>query len=347
MSDTPPDLRLADRRRADVAWALTLLGLLGLTAPAVALAGLGVFGATVVGGLPLVGAVLLAVTIGIALGVRYEWWFLRGALEWPRTQLVDIGRITAAIVGGTITTFGLAVELGLSPIVAAGAVGVVAAIATPDDAVPVYCGAFVGMTSPVLFGTYWVGIVAGLCASAVYLIAQPVFHGIGGKLGTTAFVGVVITVVATAGSFEGGPLPAIETAGLAIGYGVVGAALTFAIHHRTAASPVFASGIVGVVGGLGIPVIHDGAWILAAVVFSASFVGMSADRRIPDERWVALAGAIAGLLVVYTTPYLGGSGGKLGTIAFASALAVHGLLVTAHVVRLRRRVREFPIRDTT
>lgn len=204
------------------------------------------------------------------------------------------------------------------------------------------------MTSPTLFGTYALAIVAGLIASAVFVAAQPVFHGVGGKLGTTAFVGATVTIVLTAGQFESQAIPDDITIGLIVGYAVLGAILTFAFHHRTRAGAVLASGVVGALGAWGLPILHaSGGELLAAAVFSASFAGMTTATRIPDERWMALTGLLVGFAFVYTMPYLGGSGGKLGTIAFGACLAINGPLRGLHIVRLQRAFEGAPRRDTT
>ncbi len=325
-----------------------ITGFLLLAAPTAILFALGIFGAILHAGTLTIGAALLVVTIGVAVGVQYEWRFLWGRFEWPPIDLTEALKIGASILGGTLLTLAGAVEIGLSPIVAAGIVGIAAAIVVPDRAVPAYCGAFVGMTSPDLFATYWHATAAGLVASAVFLVAQPAFHGIGGKLGTTAFVGATAIVLATTGTFESVALPDPGTVAVVVCYAIVGAVVTFALHARFDRSPVFASGIVGAVGGVGLPLVYsEFGGLMAAAVFAASFAGMTDVRRIPDERWIALAGLLVGLVVVYTGPYLGGSGGKLGTIAFGSCLAVHGLLRTAHIVRLRFRIEEFRSMDTT
>ena len=59
-----------------------------------------------------------------------------------------------------------------------------------------YCGAFVGMTSShVLPGTSWV-LLAGTIAGIIYSLARHFWVGIGGKLGTIAFAGTALTVMA-------------------------------------------------------------------------------------------------------------------------------------------------------
>lgn len=319
-----------------------------LAAPTTGLFLLGVAGATIDGGSPAIGAVLLAVAGATVLGLRQELRFLEGTLEWSPPVLGETVRLAGAIVGGTLLTLAAAVELGLSPIVAAGLVGVLAAVFVPKYSVPAYCGAFVGMTSPVLFESYWIAGSAGLLATGVFLFVQPVFHGVGGKLGTTAFVSVLLTVTATEGSFESGVVPESEIAVIVVAVSVAGAVATYGLHTRTAVTPVFASGVVGSVAGLTLPALAATAgWIVPAAAYAASFAGMTDPKRISSLRWVGLAGVGVGLAVVYTMPYLGGSGGKLGTIAFGSVLAVYGLLSVTHVVRLRRRKDVFPPRDTT
>lgn len=154
---------------------------------------------------------------------------------------------------------------------------------------------------------------------------------------TTAFVGVLATVAATSGTFLEGPLPGSDVVLLVVGVAAVAAAVTFWIHRKLPASPVFASGLVGFAGGVGLPFLFGSPGdLMAAAVFSASFAGMTDPRRVPHLGWIGLAGVIVGVAVVYTTPYLGGSGGKLGTIAFGSVLAIHAFLRSIDAVRIRR-----------
>ena len=363
----------------------TLAGFITLAVPALALVGLGIAGAVTTGatgmpgrvgldtpsidnGVATITLVVTTVTLAIAAvalvgtlaalvtGIRAEWWALRASLaraaaagtasreRFDPSEAVPVG---AALVAGALVTYGLAVEAGVQPVVGAGAVGVVAAVAVPTRAVPAYCGAFVGMTSPAVLDTYVSTAAAAAVAALLFLAARPVYHGVGGKLGTTAFVGVVLTAIVASRSFPGGSIPGPELAAVAVVAGGVAAAVTFAIHARLGASSVLASGAVGLVGGIAAPAAlgADGG-LVAAVVFAASFAGMTEPARIPDERWLAVTGVVVGVLVVFTMPYLSGSGGKLGTIAFGSSLAVHGGLRAAHLVRFRQRL-DAEARDTT
>jgi hypothetical protein len=49
---------------------------------------------------------------------------------------------------------------------------------------------------------------------------------------------------------------------------------------------------------------------------------MSSKERIPNEFYMILTGIICAITFVYTFSYLGGAGGKLGTIAFGSVIVV-------------------------
>lgn len=99
--------------------------------------------------------------------------------------------------------------------------------------------------------------------------------------------------------------------------------------------------------GLGAWGALPGSPLLAAAVFAASFAGMSSPKRIPDERWIAVTAVGVALVFTYTIPFLGGSGGKLGTIAFGSCLGVHGALRRVNLFHLRRRDYEPPAQETT
>ena len=329
-------------------WPPVVVGFLLLTVAPLVLFGFGVWGTLLPRGLILLSPVLIAGTLGTGLGIRYEWWELRRVIHEGTVDISEAHQNLLAVVGGTLLTFAGVAELGISPIVAASLVGIIAAIVIQGVAVPVYCGAFVGMTSPELFGSYWYATLAAVLAALLFTVAHPVFHGVGGKLGTTAFVGVLMILVPTAGSFQSGPIPSQRVLLPVVGFAALGAISTFTVHTRSAADPVLASGLVGAVGGLLLPVFVD-AWgeLLAAAVYSASFAGMTDPKRIPNEWWIGTTGIGVGLVVVYTTPFVGGSGGKLGTIAFGSCLGIHGILRTLNIFQLSRRSYQPPEEETT
>ena len=327
-------------------WGTVFLGLVILATPAMALIGLAVLGAVYEAQSVVPGVFLALVALSALRGIGFELGLVREASEVESSARTETVAIAIAIALGGFVTFVLVVEGGLTPVVAASLTGLLAVAVRRSLAVPAYCGAFVGMTSPAVFTAYWHGLVAATLAIVVYLVAQPAFHGVGGKLGTTAFVGASLTILGSSTPFLSDPLPAADTAALVVGYSVVAAVATFALHDRLPLDPVSASSVVGVVGGIALPWLHPAVGgLLAAAIYAASFAGMSDASRIPDERWMALAGVSVGLTVVYTAPYLGGSGGKLGTIAFVSCLSVYGLVGTVYHVLVLMRVERLPRRD--
>ena len=329
-------------------WGTVLLGYFLLGLPAILLVVLGVLGAMYHGPAPAIALVLGLLGV---LALRGMWFELRTVFQAPGVDPIHPARATrsaAAMFLGGLVTFVLVAEIGLSPVVAASITGIAAAVLHRELSIPAYCGAFVGMTSPVVFTAYWHGLVAATIAVCVYLIAQPVFHGVGGKLGTTAFVGATLAIIGTSESFLSDPLPEPEVIGLVVFYAMIAAVGTFMLHVRSPLDPVAASGAVGVLGGLALPLMYPNlGGLLAAGIYAASFAGMSDPSRIPDERWMGLAGIGVGLVLVFTSPYVGGSGGKLGTIAFASCLAVYGLIGTFYRVLERVPFGRLPRDDIT
>jgi len=329
-------------------WPSALVGFLLLAGSPLVLFGFAVWGTLLQRGFVLLSPILASGTLGIGVGIRYEWWELRRVVHGGAVAISETHWTLSAVVGGSLLTFAGVAELGISPIVAASVVGIVAAVTVRPVAVPTYCGAFVGMTSPALFGSYWYATLAAVLAGLLFTVAHPVFHGLGGKLGTTAFVGVSMVVVPTAGSFRSAPVPDQSTLLPVVGFAALAAVVTFSIHTRSAASPVLASGLVGGIGGHLLPMgFGASGGLLAAAVYSASFAGMTHPRRIPNAWWIGTTGVGVGLVVVYSTPFVGGSGGKLGTIAFGSCLGVHGLLRTINVFHLSRREYRMPEEETT
>ena len=167
------------------------------------------------------------------------------------------------------------------------------------------------------------------------------FNGFGGKLGTTAFIGCVLAATFTGQDFLAGTIPQGLLASQILIYGVIGAVLTFVLNVRLNNSAVISSGIVGLLAAVVLPIIHpaNGA-ILSVMAYCASFAGMSAKTRISNEVQMMLAGMIAGLIFIYTSPFLGGAGGKLGTTAFTSVITVNGLAVIYEklTINLKSRV---------
>ena len=60
---------------------------------------------------------------------------------------------------------------------------------------PIYCGAFIGMSSLQVNDIYLIIGVAGLFTAAMYVLTRSLLVGVGGKLGTLAFIGFLFSVL--------------------------------------------------------------------------------------------------------------------------------------------------------
>lgn len=106
--------------------------------------------------------------------------------------------ITIPLVAlGAIATYGLQFYLNFNPLLAAGIVGSIIAIVDQKSsgknaiALPVYCGAFVGMTNPEQHFPFWLIATNGIIAGFFFFYSKSFYGGIGGKLGTIAFASVL------------------------------------------------------------------------------------------------------------------------------------------------------------
>ncbi len=105
--------------------------------------------------------------------------------------------ITVPIAAALTFLISTRIDLGyglLGPVVAAGLIGFVGSfLKNCKLANPVYCGAFVGMSSAAAFSNFWWVSLAGLIAGFVFIISHEIYNQTGGTLGTIAFSGVSIT----------------------------------------------------------------------------------------------------------------------------------------------------------
>ncbi|MFA0963689.1 hypothetical protein AB9P05_17925 [Roseivirga sp. BDSF3-8] len=102
---------------------------------------------------------------------------------------------------GAVLTYWLSTITGT--VIAVGVVGVAASflpslikkawVRSAPSAI--YCGAFVGMTSPAVLPGYTFILLAGAAAGLLLVASKNIFNGYGGKLGTIAFGGVFLVVL--------------------------------------------------------------------------------------------------------------------------------------------------------
>jgi hypothetical protein len=106
------------------------------------------------------------------------------------------------VSAGAMVTYFLSVDLAFGPVIAAGFVGFVSSYLPSLNhnkqslrryPFALYCGAFVGMSSSFVFDSYFMVLFSGFMTGLIYMFANNSLSGIGGKHGSIAFSGVLIT----------------------------------------------------------------------------------------------------------------------------------------------------------
>jgi len=275
---------------------------------------------------PAAGIVAVIITVGTMVDIYLEGKDLLQNDSKPAEFLTKALEFAAVFIGG-IFTFYLSIEMGLGAVIASSLVAIIADMIVPDYGVPAYCGSFVGMSSNALFFNYSEVALASAIAGLVYVLARDVYGGFGGKLGTIAFIGGAIAGFGLGREFLVVPIADLYTNLWVLAIAFIAAPLTFYLSHNRGNGPVLASGVVGLFGGLTLPALFPQIGnTLAVVAICASFTGMSSTQRCHRFWHILVAGLFTEILFIFTTPLLGGAGGKLGTIAFASIISTNGFI---------------------
>jgi hypothetical protein len=253
-----------------------------------------------------------------------------------RTVRKDLLTALSVIVGA-VAAFFANIELGHGGVIGSSIVGITSAVVVPSYAVAMFCGSFIGMASPAVFASYPQLLLAAAVSAVIFVWAQDVFIGFGGKLGTTAFAGSIAAAFILDAPLVHLSIPPVRDMPLIIVFSIAGVLLTFWIHTTLKHDAVTASSLVGLLAGLTLPIFfgEDEGTTLAVIVFCASFAGMSTKDRIPNWLFLLAVGIVTGLMFIFSIPYIGGAGGKLGTVAFAALLSVTGLHGIIRKIRMK------------
>ncbi|HHN81805.1 MAG TPA: hypothetical protein ENN11_04200 [Methanomicrobia archaeon] len=258
-----------------------------------------------------------------------------------------------AVIAGTIAAWYLNNELGLGGVVASAIVGLIGGAVFNKLSPQIFCGSFVGMCSCSVISTIYYTILFGAVAGVIFVAWKGYFFGHGGKLGTTAFMAVLFSLVLLA--IAGVEYNAVSDAALesltvswflfVLLVGVISTVATYYLRKdvfirvftNKCADAVLGSATVGLIAGLLFPEVSAtyGA-TLAFVAYSGSFAGMTAFPRIFDRPvHFAIAGIFVAMLYTATVDLVPGGGGKLGTIAFVS------VIITRYISEHHREVRKW------
>jgi len=267
------------------------------------------------------GALTSIILVGVLVGVYQEGKAVFSMPPQVESLRETVSAVLAVLIGG-LASYTLAHDVGLGPVVAASLVGIVAHLVVPNLSAAVYAGAFVGMTSDLLLLSHTEVLLASLTSGIIYYLTTPIFPGVGGKLGTIALIGTTLMSLSLQRVFLIAPLPDFQTSLEILIIALIATPLTFYLSTIHGNGPVLASGVVGMLSGLVLHVIYpEMGTNLAVVAICVSFAGMSSRERLPNFGMVLLVAVFTGVVFIFSTPHLGGAGGKLGTIAFGSVLA--------------------------
>ncbi|RKX49205.1 MAG: hypothetical protein DRP32_05600 [Thermotogae bacterium] len=234
--------------------------------------------------------------------------------------------ILLATVAGALMSYLLNIYFGLGAVVAASLVGIVGSSLAKKYSVPIYCGSFVGMISPKVLHDFTHVLMASFIAGILFILSQKVYKGIGGKLGAIAFSSWILLSWLSKVELVKGNKISMMTGLYIFIFSVIGVLLTHILSIRLKKDIVASSSAVSLIAGLVFPVVYpDSGSTIAAATMCASFVGMSSKRIVRHELDALLSGTIMGILFLMSVEHFGGAGGKLGTIAFGSALCLKGM----------------------
>jgi len=258
-----------------------------------------------------------------------------GKLQWSAVALAALAALgVLALSRGASASVVLATAL-------VGAAGGMLEVAGRSShrcqrvAAPVYCGAFAGMTSELVLGhPAWVFLAGGLAGLVLSVLSES-WSGIGGKLGTTAFLGVLgaMGLATAAGAMGSGATLHSYTAaehGLVLILSLLAPLVTYALSYRWGLGVVLGSALPSLLVAILLGSLPAGLKLapvpLSAAWLGASFVGMTAPERIaPRPVPLLLAmGLLFALLNPAFEPRLAGIGGDLGATAAVSVFAVLG-----------------------
>lgn len=244
--------------------------------------------------------------------------------------------IVSAVAGCTLT-FYLNHDVGFFSVLASSLVGVLAHNLPSPCREVAFAGTFGGMGGhlrvpggPLTLGS---SAALGFVIGVVFILMESIFNGVGGKLGTIAFIsGVLCAAIGKplGNEWKAFQDPAWDKFTVALGIevvvaGTIGCLFTVILLNKTppVASTTLASATVGLLS-LSVLQLDDDPFygkMWSAFAYTGSFAGMSAKTRLQPP-WVVLAGFLGSCILLLLWPICPGVGGKYGLSALLAVLIV-------------------------
>ncbi|WP_338731316.1 hypothetical protein [Mangrovimonas cancribranchiae] len=138
----------------------------------------------------------------ITLAITCIMWFAYKELDLHHEKhAYDKLLVVVWVPIGALACYALNIYAGLGSVISASTVGTIASFVPIINKsssylkklpAVIYCGTFIGMSSTEIAPSIGFVLSAGIFAGVLLLLSKNLFLGIGGKLGTIAFAGVVI-----------------------------------------------------------------------------------------------------------------------------------------------------------
>jgi hypothetical protein len=242
-------------------------------------------------------------------------------VEWK-----EYPKFILAVVIGALATFYLT-KASMSAVLASSIIGIVGSWVVKRYEIEIFTGSFVGMSS-VIFFSYGGIIIASLIASIAYLMGKNVFVGIGGKLGSSAFIGTMLVALFVGVDIWNFEIALINTTlplwfvVITLLFSTLASVATSQLAQRYfKGSVVLGSSVVGILGYILSLAFGTFGGLFAGTIFAASFAGMSQVKVLKTPLYFAIAGLITAIIFLASSTYFLGLGGKMGTSAFIGVLA--------------------------
>lgn len=262
----------------------------------------------------LYGLLLLPFIYGLSIIFKEE---ARNKLKYS-VDLLD----GLAAGAGVILTYVLSRELGFGPVLASSFIGLAGFILLKKYSLAIYCGSFAGMVSSYMFAFFEVLVIVAICG-LLFALLKHVFKGMGGKLGTIAFISTIFSALV----LQKDTLISINDLNILrlIIISLAGVIIPFFIQHKLKQSAVIASALPSFVFAIIMIYIFKEHITCTLVFFSASFIGMSSKDRLPSIVNLVIAALIHAFLFHIYYEYYHGLGGKLGLMALTTMTMTLGI----------------------
>ena len=193
-------------------------------------------------------------------------------------------------------------------------------------------GAFIG--AGIYINTGYLGvIIVSLIVVFVRISFKGVFNGLGGKLGTIAFVGGLVAFIVLQESFGVGQAKNIADLIPVITVSLTSALLTFSINNELKLGPVTAYAIVLLLGSIFLLFEATKNLDLSTVVYGSALIGMSKKQECESYFVVILASIIFSLFALVGVSFIN-IGGRSGLLALISVIIAKEIYITIKKVPL-------------